>query len=168
MNMLFRATSFTQYSLLRTSVNSHLSVAGAQKQMVFDLNKQETRRVELFKQELAEREELDVLDRARLKALHSKQNGVLSAVDFHKIDAKIESLKKLRFTEDYEKLQDSQTYEWMKYKVAAEVGGDEERAQFELYNKVKIQEKGEERFRLFTHNAETDPVFEFLNPQIKA
>ena len=124
--------------------------------------------MELFKQELAEREELDVLDRARLKALHSKQNGVLSAVDFHKIDAKIESLKKLRFTEDYEKLQDSQTYEWMKYKVAAEVGGDEERAQFELYNKVKIQEKGEERFRLFTNNAETDPVFEFLNPQIKA
>ena len=109
-----------------------------------------------------------MLDRARLKALHSKKNGVLSAVDFHKIDAKIDSLKKLRFTEDYEKIQDPQTYEWMKYKVAAEVGSDEERAAFELYEKVKIQEKGEERFRLFTHNAKHDPVFEFLNPLIKA
>ena len=109
-----------------------------------------------------------MLDRARLKALHAKENGVLSAPDFYRIDAKIDSLKKLRFTDEYEKLQDPATYEWMKYKVAAEVGGQEERSAFELYEKVKIQEKGEQRFRLFRESAEADPVFEFLNPQIKA
>ena len=92
---------------------------------------------------------MDVLDRARLKAFHSKQNGVLPAPEFHKIDAKIDSLKKLKFTDEYEKLQDPATYEWMKYKVAAEVGDHEERAAFELYEKVKIQEKGETKFRLF-------------------
>ncbi len=87
-------------------------------------------RLALFKQELAEREELDILDRASLKAHHSKINGVLSAPEYHRVVAKIDSLKKLRFTEDYERLQDPATYEWMKYKVAAEVGGHEEKAAF--------------------------------------
>ena len=96
------------------------------------------KRMNLFNQELAEREELDVLDRARMKAWHSKINGAISAADFHRIDAKIDSMKKLKFTEEYEKLQDPITYEWMKYKVAAEVGGPEEQAAFELYEKVKI------------------------------
>lgn len=92
----------------------------------------------LFKQELAEREEIDVLERAALRAHHSKINGVLPAPEYHRIVAKIDSLKKLRFTEEYEKLQDPATYEWMKYKVAAEVGGIEEKAAFQLYEKVKI------------------------------
>ncbi len=61
-------------------------------------------RYELFQQELAEREEQDVLDRALLKAYHSKVNGVLSAPDYHRIVEKVSSLKKLRFTEAYEKL----------------------------------------------------------------
>ena len=121
----------------------------------------------LFQQELNERETLDVLDRARLKAYHSKVNGAISAADFHRIDAKIDSLKKLKFTEEYEKLQDPLTYEWMKYKVAAEVGGPEEQAAFQLFEKVKIQEKGEHKFRLIRENAEHNPVFEFLNPQLK-
>ena len=43
---------------------------------------------------------------------------------------KVQSLKKLKFTEDYEAWKDRDTYEWMKYKVAAEVGGEEERAAF--------------------------------------
>jgi hypothetical protein len=41
---------------------------------------------------------------------------------------KVDSLKKLKFTDDYERLQDPASYEWMKYKVAAEVGGPEEKA----------------------------------------
>ena len=97
-------------------------------------------RLALFQQELAEREQLDVLDRALLKAHHSKINGVLPAPEYHRLAAKIDSLKKLRFTESYEKLQDPETYEWMKYKVAAEVGGTEEKAAFALYEKLKIQE----------------------------
>ena len=41
------------------------------------------------------------------------------------IEDKILALKKLKFTEEYESWKDKDTYEWMKYKVAAEVGGEE-------------------------------------------
>ena len=79
---------------------------------------------------MKEAETEDILDRALLRAHHSKLAGVLPAADYYKIAEKVDSLKKLRFTEEYEKLQDRDTYEWMKYKVAAEVGGSEERAAF--------------------------------------
>ncbi len=109
-----------------------------------------------------ERETIDVLDRSALKAYHSKLTGAISAPEYHRIVAKIDSLKKLRFTEDYERLQDPATYEWMKYKVAAEVGGAQEKAAFQLYEKVKIQEKGEEKYRLFAQGARDDPVFKLI------
>ena len=70
-------------------------------------------------------------------------NGAISAVDYHKIQAKVGSLKKLAFTEEYERLQDKETYEYMKYKVAAEVGGEEEKEAFKLYEKTRIVDKGE-------------------------
>jgi hypothetical protein len=41
------------------------------------------------------------------------------------IEDKINSLKKLKFTQDYESWKDKDMLEWMKYKVAAEVGGEE-------------------------------------------
>jgi hypothetical protein len=87
---------------------------------------------------MEERETIDVLERAALKAYHSKLTGAITAPEYHKIMAKVDSLKKLKFTEDYERLQDPATYEWIKYKVAAEVGGAEELAAFQLYEKVKI------------------------------
>ena len=58
----------------------------------------------LFQLELAERETEDVLERALLKAHHSKLNGTLPAPEYHALASKIESLKKLRFTEEYERL----------------------------------------------------------------
>ena len=77
---------------------------------------------------MAEREAEDVLERALLRAYHSKLSGAITAPEYHRISAKIDSLKKLRFTDSYERLQDPRSYEWMKYKVAAEVGGAEEKA----------------------------------------
>ena len=80
-------------------------------------------RTVLFDRELLERSTEDVLDRALLRAHHAKLSGAIPAAEYHKVAAKVESLRKLRFTDDYEGLQDKTTYEWMKYKVAAEVGG---------------------------------------------
>ena len=117
----------------------------------------------LYQREVAEIETEDVLDRALLRAHNAKLNGALPAADYHRIANKVDSLKKLRFTEEYEKLQDKDTYEWIKYKVAAEVGGPQERAAFELYEKTKIQERGEEKYRLFAERARDDPVMTFLN-----
>ena len=114
----------------------------------------------MFRQEIAERETENVLDRALLKAQQAKMNGAISAVEYHKVSSKIDSLKKLAFTEDYEKLQDRETYEYMKYKVAAEVGGTEEKEAFKLYEKTHIQEKGEENYKLFAQRAVDDPIFQ--------
>ena len=91
---------------------------------------------------MAERETEDVLDRALIKAENSKLNGALSAPEYYRIEEKIASLKKLRFTEEYEKLQDPETYDYMKYKVAAEVGGPEEVEAFKLYERTRINEVG--------------------------
>ena len=91
---------------------------------------------------MAERETEDVLDRALIKAENSKLNGALPAPEYYRIEEKIASLKKLRFTEEYEKLQDPETYDYMKYKVAAEVGGPEEVEAFKLYERTRINEVG--------------------------
>ena len=103
----------------------------------------------LFQRELAERETEDVLKRALLKAYHSKLNGAITAPEYYRVEQKIESLQKLKFTEEYERLQDRETYEYMKYKVAAEVGGPEEVEAFNLYERTRINEVGQEKYRLF-------------------
>ena len=54
----------------------------------------------------------------------------------------------MRFVEEYEHHQDKETYEWIKYKVAAEIGGQEEKEAFSLYEKIKIDELGEARYKL--------------------
>ena len=91
---------------------------------------------------MAERETEDVLDRALLKAENSKLNGTLPAPEYYRIEEKVSSLKKLRFTEEYEKLQDPETYDYMKYKVAAEVGGPDEVEAFRLYERTRINDIG--------------------------
>ena len=128
-----------------------------------DLNARETLRQKIFTQELAERETEDVLDRALLKAKHSKEAGRISAPDYWRLEGKIDSLRKLRFTEDYERLQDRETYEYMKYKVAAEVGDTEEVEAFKLYEKTMIESRGEEQYRLFAKNVKHEPILRFLD-----
>ena len=112
---------------------------------------------------MAERETEDILDRALLKAKHSKEAGRLSAPDYWRLEGKIDSLKKLRFTEDYEKLQDRELYEFMKYKVAAEVGDVEEVEAFKIYEKTMVESRGEEQYRLFAKSAKNEPVLRFLD-----
>ena len=112
----------------------------------------------LFQRELAERETEDVLDRALLKAYHSKLNKAIPAAEYYRVEEKINSLKKLRFTEEYERLQDRELYEYMKYKVAAEVGGPAELESFKLYERTRINEVGQEKYRLFAQRAADDPI----------
>jgi hypothetical protein len=67
----------------------------------------------------------DILDKALVKAQANKELGAISAATYHELVDKICALKKLKFTVDYEHWKDRETSEWMKYKVAAEVGGAE-------------------------------------------
>ena len=78
-----------------------------------------------FQWELLEATTVDVLDKALVKALANRREGVIDAPTYHLLESKIKALKKLKFTEEYEQWKDKDTYEWMKYKVAAEVGGEE-------------------------------------------
>ena len=102
----------------------------------------------MFSRELAEVETTDILDRALLRAHNAKLNGDLAAPEYHRIADKVKALKTLRFVEEYEQHQDKETYEWIKYKVAAEIGGEEEKEAFKLYEKIKIDELGETKFKL--------------------
>ena len=111
---------------------------------------------------MKELETTDVLERALLKAWHSKLSGAITAAEYHQIADKVAALKKLRFVEHFERIQDRDTYEYMKYKVAAEVGGTEEREAFSLYQKAKIQEIGEDNYRLFSNKACDDPILRLL------
>ena len=45
----------------------------------------------------------------------------------------------------------------MKYKVAAEVGGDAEREAFKLFEKLKVDQKGEAGYRLWRDQIIKDP-----------
>ena len=56
----------------------------------------------VFSRELREVETPDILDRALVKAENARFAGVLPAPEFHRIREKVESLKKLRFVEEYE------------------------------------------------------------------
>ena len=51
----------------------------------------------------------------------------------------------------------------MKYKVAAEVGGPEEVEAFRLYERTRIAEVGQDKYRLFAQRATDDPLLRFLN-----
>ena len=110
-------------------------------------------RENLFARENAERYTECPLDRALLKAKNAKDLGALPAPEFHRIREKVEALKKLKFVEKYEYQQDKETYEWIKYKVAADIGGEQEREAFAMYEKIKLDELGESRYRLLRERA---------------
>ena len=44
-------------------------------------------------------------------------------------------------------------YEWIKYKVAAEIGDQKEQEAFALYEKIKIDQIGEVKYRLMKESA---------------
>ena len=153
MNRLFNFTVRYDKAWMKFKTDRILSNTGAQATMYADLVAQENARAKLFSQELAERETDDILDRALLKAKHAKQSGVLAAAEYHRISEKVDSLKKLKFVEAYEGHQDKVTYEWIKYKVAAEIGGQEEQEAFAMYEKMKIDEIGELKYQLLKEKA---------------
>jgi hypothetical protein len=92
-----------------------------------------------------------------VRAKANKELGAIDAPTYQMIEDKIISLKKLKFTQEWESWKDSDTYEWMKYKVAAEVGGEQEREAFKLFEKLKIDQKGETQYRLWREGIEKDP-----------
>ncbi len=117
-----------------------------------------------YKYEILEIETTDVLERALVRAKANKELGAIDAPTYYMIEDKINSLKKLKFTQEYESWKDTDTYEWMKYKVAAEVGGDAEKEAFKLYEKLKIDQKGETGYRVWREGIEKDPQAQLYLP----
>ena len=125
----------------------------------FDFRKH---REQLFAREFAERETEDILDRVLLKARNAKELGSLPAPEFYRNSEKITALKKLKFVEEFEYFQDKEAYEWMKYKVAAEIGGQEEQEAYSLYEKVKLDELGEIKYRLMREKVHDPAMSSFV------
>ena len=117
-----------------------------------------------YKWEILEIETHDILDRALVRAKANKELGAIDAPSYHLIVEKVSALKKLKFTQEYESWKDKETYEWMKYKVAAEVGGDQERESFRLFEKIKIDQKGEAGYRLWRDQISKDPAAQQFIP----
>ena len=101
-----------------------------------------------------------------MRAKANKALGAIDAPTYYIIEDKINSLKKLKFTQEYESWKDAETYEWMKYKVAAEVGGAEEREAFALFEKVQLDKKGEAGYRLWRERIEKDPAAQQYLPYL--
>ncbi len=140
---------------------------GVQSQMLQELERREAIREQRYKWEIAEFETSDVLDRALVRAQANKALGAIDAPTYYIIEDKINSLKKLKFTQEYESWKDPEMYEWMKYKVAAEVGGDAEREAYALYEKVIVDRKGGELgFRLWRENVVKDPAAQQFLPYL--
>ena len=110
-----------------------------------------------FVAELGDKTTRDPLDRALHRLKTNKDQKLIDVPTYHRNVERVMSLKKLKFTEDYQKAIDSDMYEWMKHKVAAEVGGEQEREAFKLYEKVHIDSKGEVGYKLWRENIEKDP-----------
>lgn len=119
-----------------------------------------------YKWEILEVETHDILDRALVRAKANKELGAIDAPTYYMIEDKINSLKKLKFTQEYEQMQDRDTYEWMKYKVAAEVGGDAEREAFKLFEKLKIDQKGETGYRIWRESIDKNPEAQKFIPYL--
>ena len=107
----------------------------------------------MFAREHQELETECPVERSLIRARNAKDLGVISAPEFYRISDKVDSLKKLKFVEEYEYFQDKAMYEWIKYKVAADIGGQEEREAYALYEKIKQDELGEARFKLLRDRA---------------
>jgi hypothetical protein len=89
------------------------------------------------------------LEKALIRAKANRDFGLIPAAQYHQIAERVDSLKKLRSVEDYEGWKDPLTYEWMKHKVAAEIGGEQEQEAFKMFEKIQIEDKGENNFRLW-------------------
>eukprot|EP00347_Sterkiella_histriomuscorum_P002516 403367851 len=157
MNSLFNFVSNFHIVRFNSRVDQMLSPQGAQRLMAQELKQREALRERRYKHEILEIETNDILDRALVKAKAHKELGAIDAPTYHEIVDKVTSLKKLKFTFDYEDWKDKDMLEWMKYKVAAEVGGDEEIAAFERFEKIKLDQKGENGYRLWREQIERDP-----------
>ncbi len=157
LNKVFQGTGYFYRNWWHLYVGKLVDPQRSQSALFRELQQREALREARYRWEIKEIETEDILDKALIKAKANKSLGIIDAPTYHQIEDKIKSLKKLKFTEDYEAWKDREIYEWMKYKVAAEVGGEEERAAFEQFEKLKLDQKGESGYRLWRDRIERDP-----------
>jgi hypothetical protein len=100
----------------------------------------------------------DIIDKSLVRLLANKKEGIVDTPTYYNTYDKLMALKKFKFTKEYEQWKDKEMYDWMKYKVAAEIGGPEEKEAFALFEKIKMDSKGEAGYRLWRESIEKDPA----------
>ena len=78
----------------------------------------------------------DVLDKCLFWAQSQVKAGEMEVAHFYKIKDRVNQLWKLELSEDHDKYHAPDVYEWLKYKVAADIGGVAEREAFEMYERM--------------------------------
>ena len=160
LNTMFNGTASFYRGFWHRRVMKYLSVRGSQETLIRELNRNEEERKRRFLMQYTEKHTEDILDRALVKV---KINLLeTDAPQYYRIKERIDALRKLRFTEELDKSYDKDMYEWMKYKVAAEIGDTEEREAFKMFERQKINEKGHTGFRLWRERIEKDPLHRLI------
>ena len=162
MNNFFKLTVKRSQIHWNKALSESLSIKGAQSLLLRELEAKETERREVFELEAKEMLETDILQRALIRAESRVNKNVMELAEYYKIVDKVDTLKKLRISDLRDKLHDPKMYEWMKYKVAADIGGTAEREAFQMFEKLEINEKGEAAFMLWRENIIKDPQARFL------
>ena len=165
MNTLWKATVFSYQSKWALRASSLLSTQNAQSLILDDLKEREAARQQVFKYEKDEMLEEDILKKVVIRAKANLNSKSIDMPEYFKILDRVDQLQKLQFVEEWA-LHEPEVYEWMKHKIAADVGGTREREAFHLYESQIMNEKGEVAFRLWRENIEKDPQANFLTTSL--
>ena len=161
MNAMWRRSVAYYQSKWMIRVQRCLSIKDTQIALMNDLKKKEGLRMATFALEKRELLCTDVLKKAMIRAEANAYSGKITMAEYFTIKDKVDSLKKLQFSEEW-KLHEPEVFEWMKHKIAADVGGTEEREAFHLYELGLINDKGEVAFRLWRKTIYADPQSNIL------
>ena len=98
--------------------------------------------------DLEHREELeeDILDKLMVRTYAQKEFAEIDQSTYMQRMNRLDQLKKLEFTREWEALEDPTVYEWMKLKLASDIGDAREAETFAQYEEYMQERKGEDAF----------------------
>ena len=156
MNKMWIITCASMKTKWQLMISRDISVEGAQLRLLRDLEEKESIWRDVFELEQKEMMATDPLERITISAQANLNSGEIDEVEFHKILDRVQTLTKLQFAADM-RLHDNDTFEWLKYKVASDIGGTPEWEAFALYERMQVNKRGELAYRLWRENIEKDP-----------
>ena len=146
MNSLFQRIAKFQRVSAFAKADLYLGTQGAQTLMYSKLRDHEKKKRRAFMWLHTEHKSDDILEKALARALGNLENGSITLADYYKLKDKIDDLKKIRFSKNYDG-----------YRVATDIGATRERELYILYDQIMRNERGELAHKLWKDRIELDP-----------